>query len=157
MSEKWLSTKAFCRKYGFHPRTLYEWKKRGQIRWLIHGKKNLRFLDPGLLENLTATTAPREVKDQDRMPILRGKEVALFLGISTRRIRQLVETGKLGSRMIGKHRRYTMNQVRELIVYREMRKELKLKNGDKSVPRPTPSDRTRTMLGWMKHRLADSP
>jgi excisionase family DNA binding protein len=155
MVERWLSTKEFCQKYGYNRLTLYAWKKDGKIRWVMKGKR-LFFLDPGLLENLTALVAPREIKVPDLIPILRQKEVAQILGISPRRVMQLIETGKLGYRMIGKTRRFTVNHLREIMAYREMRKEMNLKNGDRTVPRPTPADKRRVVIAWALQRLADS-
>ena len=149
-SEQWLSTKEFAAKYATIPETIKYWRNTGKIRFVKRGARYFH-LDPGNFESLAATTAPFEVREIDRIPLIRGLEVAKILDVSRRRIRQLAEQGKVGCRVIGHNRRYSIADVRKLLAYRALRAEQE--NGDPRKVHVTPEKIQEAVIHWAIQRL----
>jgi hypothetical protein len=143
MAERWVSTKEFGAKYGLHPGTLYMWIRQKRVRFVKRDRR-IFIHDPGYLDNIT--TAPNEIKEIDRIPMLRGTELAKLLGITPRAVRYLAEHNQLGFRKIGHRRRYSVEDVRKIIAFRQ--------NGHRST---NAKQRREVILQWVKQRLAQNP
>jgi hypothetical protein len=140
----------FALTYGVCQWTVREWVKRGKIRSRRVAGMPLMVLDPELLENVQP--APLELNDQDKIPLLRGNEVARMLGISTRRVRQLAETGKLNCRVLFRSRRYSVSDIRKIIAYRAARENLP--NGTTETPSLKARQVREAVVKWAMQRLA---
>jgi predicted site-specific integrase-resolvase len=147
---RFISIKEFAFLMGVHPKTVYHWVRDGKVK-AIKREKNLFVEEP---EDLSAiSSAPNEIKEEDRIPLVRGKEVAELLGISDRRLRQLAECGKIGCRKIFGARRYSVQDIRDFIAYKAVRD--RLPNGDRTVPKSTAKEKRENVMRWVMNRLAE--
>ena len=148
MSQRWISTAEFCATYGYaHKETVYALRKKGYI----HGVKRFGkwyFLDPGLFEGTDA-----RIRELDKIPILRGEEVAKILHVIPRRVRTLAEQGRLPYRLIGNNRRYSVNDLRQLLGYRLAREARAYTSPRRPIV--TSEHVERAVIRWALERLAD--
>jgi hypothetical protein len=89
--------------------------KNGQLEG-IRTPSGWRICDPGpalfrILRNRAA--------ELERVPFIRGSEVALLLGISPRRVRQVAENGTIACYYYGRNRVYALFDVLDLVASRE--------------------------------------
>lgn len=152
MTTRLITPREFAVRYGLHYVTVLRWIKEGRIDYNKVGRQRY-VVDPGAMERITA--APNVVKDAYDMPFLRGTELAEILGISTRRVRQLVEAGHLPCRMIsGRKRRYSVRDLKTIIVYRDMKSKLPFRS-KKSLPSSAKEARNVLKRWAVEHAMKD--
>jgi predicted site-specific integrase-resolvase len=140
MSDRWISPPEYAAKYGVVRSTVQAWAKQGKIRSVRKGKDWL-VLDPNIFE--IANPESRIVTKEDLMPLLRPQEAAELAGIPVRTLSWYAQLGKVGFRNVGKFRRYSINDIREIMAIRRFNKF-----------RVSPQEKRITILEWAKSRLA---
>jgi len=138
-----ISPREFAVRYGCSYKAVISWMKNGKLGFTQVGRRKY-IVDPG--DVVKVTGAPNAVKDVDQVPLLRGKELAEILGISSRRVRQLVELGHLSCRVVLGRRRYSVNDLRKILAYRDARS--KLANGDNSKIRSSAKETREVLKRW---------
>jgi hypothetical protein len=149
------TVKQFALLYGLSTCTVHDRIKSGQLQAVRRpGHEGMRtgwwyVVDPGWLPAVNYDTAKHGKEFfVDDVYILKGEEVALLLGISTRRVRKMVEIGQLKCSYIAsdkKIRRYCIRDVRTAMGVR-----MKMKDRDK---RPTRKAVRDGVVGWAMNRL----
>lgn len=143
MSDRWISATEYCAKYGLDHSTVTTWARQGKIRAVRKGRKWC-LLDPMVLELANPNT--RVVTSEDLMPLIRGEEAAELLGIPTRTLRYHAQHGDVGFRLQGKRRRYSIQDIRDLMAFRQFNRL--------RVPR---KDKRMTVMQWARLRLGKPP
>ena len=143
MSDRWISVTEYALKYGLDRSTVTIWARKGKIRAVRKGR-NWCLLDPMVLELANPNT--RVVTTEDLRPLLRGNEVAEFIGVSDRMLRKYAQAGKVGFRLDGKRRRYSIQDVRDILAVRMYNKN--------RVPR---KDKRMSIMQWARLRLGQPP
>ena len=143
MSDRWISTPEYMAKYGVCRESLYHWVRDGKIRAIRKGRRWF-FLDPMVME--LANPESRVVTAEDLQPLLRGKEAAEFAGLSPRMLRRYAQDGKVGFRTVGRRRRYSIQDIRDIMAVRLYNKN-----------RPTRQEKRMTIMEWARTRLAQKP
>lgn len=139
MPDRWISPPEYGAKYGIRRETVSRWAKLGKIRSVRKGKDWL-VLDPNIFE--IANPLSRIITKEDLMPLLRPNEVAELTGMPQRTLSNYAQRGQVGFHHIGKHRRYSINDVREIMALRHFNKN-----------RVGPHEKRITILQWAKARL----
>jgi predicted site-specific integrase-resolvase len=140
MSDRWISPPEYAAKYGLARHTVQVWAQQGKIRSVRKGKRFL-VLDPNIFE--IANPHSRLITKEDLMPLLRPCEVEELTGMPQRTLRDYARLGKVGFHHVGKHRRFSINDVREIMAIRRFNKT-----------RVKPHEKRITIMEWAKSRLS---
>lgn len=139
MADRWISPPEYAAKYGLDRWTVRNWAKLGKVRAVRKGKDWL-VLDPNIFE--LANPGSRIITKEDLMPLFRPCEAAELVGIPERTLRHYAKVGKVGSRTVGKFRRFSVNDLREIMALRRFNQF-----------RPNAKEKRITILEWGRMRL----